>query len=106
MRNKLAVVPLVTARPEAEEAGATLRLRAFLDAALDAVVAIDAEGLITEFNRAAEQMFGHVAADVIGWPMVDLLIPVRLRQAHKDAFRAAVVSGAVGAPVGRERVPG
>ena len=79
--------------PEAEEAGAALRLRAFLDAALDAVVAIDEEGRITEFNRAAERMFGHVAADVIGLPMAELLIPVRLRKAHRDGFRAAVASG-------------
>ncbi|HXK15634.1 MAG TPA: PAS domain S-box protein, partial [Gaiellaceae bacterium] len=70
-----------------------MRLSAFLDAALDAVVAIDEEGRITEFNRAAERMFGHVAADVIGRPMADLLIPARLRKAHADGLRSAVAGG-------------
>jgi PAS domain S-box-containing protein len=93
MRHNLTVTPVVRPRPEAENADAALRLSAFLDAALDAVIAIDDEGRITEFNRAAERMFGHVAADVIGWRMADLLIPARLREAHRDGLRAAVASG-------------
>src|SRR5579862_5560595 len=93
MRPNLTVAPAVRPRPQAEHPDAALRLSAFLDAALDAVVSIDEEGRITEFNRAAEGMFGHAAADVIGWPMADLLIPARLRKAHTDGLRAAVASG-------------
>jgi two-component system cell cycle sensor histidine kinase/response regulator CckA len=92
MRHNLVVAPVVRARPDAEDASAALRLRTFLDAALDAVVVLDEEGRITEFNRAAERMFGHLAADVIGLPMAELLIPVRLRKAHRDGFRKAVAS--------------
>jgi PAS domain S-box-containing protein len=87
------VTPVVRPPPTAENSDAALRLSAFLDAALDAVVAIDEEGRITEFNRAAERMFGHVAADVIGRPMADLLIPARLRKAHADGLRSAVAGG-------------
>jgi PAS domain S-box-containing protein len=90
MRQNMVVAPVFSARQEAEEAGAALRLRAFLDAALDAVVAIDGEGRITDFNRAAERMFGYVAADVVGRPMAELLIPARLREAHKRGLRAAL----------------
>src|SRR5205823_13332793 len=88
MRQNVARVPTLASGAEEEESAA-VRLRAFLDAALDAVVAIDGEGRITEFNRAAERMFGYVAADVLGQPMAELLIPTRLRETHERALRAA-----------------
>src|SRR5438132_10677394 len=66
------------------------RMRAFLDSALDAVVVIDGEGRIVEFNRAAERMFGYDAGDVLGQSMAELLIPPRLRAAHERGLRAAV----------------
>ncbi len=40
--------------------------QALLDAAVDAIVVIDERGQILTFNRAAERMFGHAAATVIG----------------------------------------
>ncbi|HET8696397.1 MAG TPA: PAS domain S-box protein, partial [Gammaproteobacteria bacterium] len=49
-------------------------LRALLDAAVDAIVVIDAAGSIATFNRAAELLFGYCAADVIGKP-VSVLMP-------------------------------
>jgi two-component system sensor kinase FixL len=49
-------------------------LRALLDAAVDAIVVIDASGVIATFNAAAERLFGYRAADVIGQP-VELLMP-------------------------------
>lgn len=42
------------------------RLRTFLDTTRDGVVVIDAQGLILEFNAAAERMFGYGAAEVLG----------------------------------------
>src|SRR5437763_7152946 len=89
MRQIVVLAPACESGQDANEASAGLRLRAFLDAALDAVVAIDGEGRITEFNRAAERMFGYVAADVLGQPMAELLIPTRLRETHERALRAA-----------------
>ena len=35
------------------------RKRAVLDSSLDAVITIDHEGRVVEFNRAAEQLFGY-----------------------------------------------
>jgi two-component system sensor kinase FixL len=40
--------------------------QALLDAAVDAIIVIDERGLVLTFNRAAERMFGHTAADVVG----------------------------------------
>ncbi|NUR75438.1 MAG: PAS domain S-box protein [Thermoleophilia bacterium] len=92
MGQNLLCAPALSPSADAEPSAA-IRLNAFLDAALDAVVAIDGDGLITEFNRAAERMFGYAAADVIGQPMAELLIPARLREAHERGWRAALASG-------------
>jgi PAS domain S-box-containing protein len=43
-------------RDEARETGA--RLQATLDAALDAVITMDHEGRVVDFNPAAERIFG------------------------------------------------
>lgn len=59
--------------PEACEHGAAAELQALLTAAVDAIVTIDEAGTITNFNRAAETMFGYAAADVVGRPVTVLM---------------------------------
>jgi PAS domain S-box-containing protein len=54
---------------------------ALLDALPDAVVMVDHEGRIAEFNVRAQGMFGYAAAEVIGEP-VELLMPERFRDGH------------------------
>ncbi len=58
------------------------RKGAILESAMDCVVAVDAEGIVTEFNRAAEQTFGYNREDVLGKPMAPLLIPETRREEH------------------------
>jgi two-component system sensor kinase FixL len=62
-------------------AGAAQELRALLDAAVDAVVVIDNRGRIETFNRAAEQLFGFNATEVLG-QNVNVLMPEPDRSAH------------------------
>ncbi|HXF99048.1 MAG TPA: EAL domain-containing protein [Gaiellaceae bacterium] len=62
-------------------------LRAILDAAMDAVVTIDHRGLVLEFNRAAEEMFGYRREEVLGRELAGLVVPERLRAAHRAALR-------------------
>lgn len=50
----------------AEVAAGEARLRAVVDTAADAIVVADAEGWTHSFNRAAEDIFGFAAGDVIG----------------------------------------
>ena len=56
-------------------------LQALLDAAVDAVITIDASGDILSFNRAAEQMFGYAAREAVGLP-VHMLMPEPYRSQH------------------------
>ncbi|MGC4087909.1 MAG: PAS domain S-box protein [Polyangiaceae bacterium] len=61
------------------------RKGAILEAALDCIVSMDHQGNITEFNPAAEKTFGYARSDVMGKPLVELLIPPALRDAHRSA---------------------
>jgi diguanylate cyclase (GGDEF)-like protein/PAS domain S-box-containing protein len=53
--------------------------RAVMDAALDCIVSLNAEGRIIHFNPAAERTLGVNAQDALGQPFVELLVPERLR---------------------------
>ena len=69
------------------------RVRAVLESALDAVITIDENGRILEFNPAAEMTFGRPRADAIGAQMVELLIPPALRDAHNRGFERFLATG-------------
>lgn len=58
----------------------------------DAVIYADRAGTIRRWNRAAEGLFGHAAAEALGQSL-DLIIPEPLRAAHWRGFNAAVNSG-------------
>lgn len=60
----------------------------------DAVVSIDAEGRVLLFNRAAEEIFGYAAGEMIGRP-VETLLPERLHAGHAAHVRA-FAGGAAG----------
>ena len=57
-----------------------------LDGAFDAIVTIDASGIIAAMNTAAEQMFGYVREEIVGRDLADLLIP----EEHRAPFREAL----------------
>jgi PAS domain S-box-containing protein len=59
------------------------RYAAIVHGALDAIVVIDEQGMITEFNPAAERLFGWRRPDVIGLEMASVIIPRDLRPEHR-----------------------
>lgn len=67
--------------------------RTMLDAALDCIIAINQQGIITEFNPAAERTFGHERKDAIGKPFVDLIIPAEHRDAHQNGLQKYLETG-------------
>ncbi len=56
--------------------------RAVVDASLDAIIGMDAQGRITEFNPAAEAAFGYERSEVVGRQLAEVIIPAALRQRH------------------------
>jgi len=69
------------------------RHSAVLDAASDAIVTMDHDGRIVDFNGAAEQTFGYLRADAVGRTVSELLVPPRLRSAHDHGFRRHLATG-------------
>jgi len=63
-----------------------LKLRTIINSALDAVISIDGEGLVTEWNMRAEKMFGYKAEEVLGTPLTSTIIPHTHRSAHKKGM--------------------
>lgn len=70
------------------------RKGAILEAALEAVVSMDASGRIIEFNPAAEAMFGYPRERALGAQMVELIVPPALRQGHLAGLRRYLDGGA------------
>ncbi len=69
--------------------GADPRFDQILASANDAIISIDESQHITLFNRGAERIFGHAAADIIGQPL-DLLIPERFVAHHAHSSTACL----------------
>jgi two-component system, LuxR family, sensor kinase FixL len=69
-----------------------LEFRAVLDAAVDAIIVIDHDGMIEEFSRAAERVFGYAAAEVIG-QNVRLLMPAPYQGEHDGYMRRYMETG-------------
>ncbi|HEX7759844.1 MAG TPA: PAS domain S-box protein [Caulobacteraceae bacterium] len=73
-------VPARTAPLAATDDGEA-RYRAIVDTAVDAIAVIDEAGCISAFNPAAERLFGHTAAEVMGLN-VKVLMPEPHHGAH------------------------
>jgi len=63
-----------------------MRNAAVVDIALDCIITIDQDGLILEWNPAAERTFGHPKSAVLGRQMAEIIIPPLLRDAHYRGF--------------------
>ncbi|HPV48345.1 MAG TPA: PAS domain S-box protein [Smithellaceae bacterium] len=52
-----------------------LRLAAIVESTDDAIVAMDSDGIITDWNRAAEKLYGYTRREAIGMPVANLAPP-------------------------------
>ena len=77
------------------------QLRSVVDSALDAVVTVDDQGRISEWNPAAEAMFGWPPAEVVGRILADVIIPERHRAAHRNGLQLAATTG-TGPVIGKQ----
>jgi PAS domain S-box-containing protein len=78
------------------------RLRTLLESALDCIVTMDGKGVILEFNPAAERTFGYSRTHAVGRTVEELLVPPRLREAHRRGLQAYHKTGS--GPVLGQRV--
>ncbi|MBF0460048.1 MAG: response regulator [Magnetococcales bacterium] len=60
--------------------------RAILENALDAIISVDAQGLVVDFNPAAEVLFGYTAAEVVGHQLDRLIVSPEWRANHQTAL--------------------
>lgn len=64
-----------------------------LAAALDCIVTIDQSGNITEFNPAAERLFGYSKEEVLGREMAEVIVPPALREPHRRGMARFLATG-------------
>ena len=64
-----------------------------IDTANDAFIAIDAAGVITDWNPQAETTFGWSREEAIGRTLAELIIPAEHRDAHIEGLHRYVVTG-------------
>lgn len=63
------------------------RYRSIVQSALDGIITIDHCSRITEFNPAAEVIFGYCRDEVIGRDLGETIIPPEMRQAHREGVQ-------------------
>ena len=66
---------------------------AVIDAALDCIIMMDQDGIIVEFNPAAEKTFGYSRDEAVGSILADLVIPDELHDAHHQGMKRYLSTG-------------
>ena len=72
---------------------ALARKNSILESSLDPIITINHEGVIIEFNRAAEQTFGHSRDKVLGTRPSDVLFPPSLSGEHRSRIERYLAAG-------------
>lgn len=88
-RHTIGILRDVTERKQAEQRlrRSEATVRAVMEKSVDAIVVMDQEGRLVEFNAAAEAIFGYRRADVIGRELAEIIIPEKLRDAHRQGLQ-------------------
>src|SRR5262245_1281100 len=68
------------------------KYRHIINAAADAIISLDGQGLVCEFNAAAEQMFGFTQAEMLGKPLTPIM-PLHLRDSHTAGLQRYFTTG-------------
>ena len=64
-----------------------------VDAAIDCVITIDADGIVREFNPAAERTFGYSREQAVGRELAALVVPERYRDRHRRGLERLRAGG-------------
>ncbi|GAA2966141.1 hypothetical protein GCM10010483_06710 [Actinokineospora diospyrosa] len=69
------------------------QVRAILHAAGDAFISMRPDGRVSYWNARAETIFGWTAAEALGVPLVELVVPAEAKEAHVAGVRRIVDGG-------------
>jgi PAS domain S-box-containing protein len=85
----------ITAQKRAEQAlrQSEEQTRRIIDTASYAYIAMTRDGLVSDWNQAAEQTFGWSRDEMIGRPLGDRIIPVEQRDAHREGLARFLETG-------------
>ncbi len=64
-----------------------------IEHSLNAIVVIDEDGMVNDFNKSACKTFGYLKDEVIGREMADLIIPEDQRHHHRNAMKHYLKTG-------------
>ena len=67
--------------------------RTILDNAFDAIISIDMNGLVLDWNRRAESIFGWKANEVVGKKLTETIIPKQYRSDHTQGMKRFLSTG-------------
>lgn len=67
--------------------------RLIVDTATDAFISINSQGVIVDWNRQSEIMFGRPKAEAIGKPLAETVVPASYREAYKNGLRSFLETG-------------
>jgi PAS domain S-box-containing protein len=85
----------ITERKRGEEQlrSSEQRTRMIINSELDALVLMDPQGIITDWNPQSEALFGWPRQQVVGKPLDETIIPMQAGQPHAAGLRRFLSSG-------------
>jgi PAS domain S-box-containing protein len=69
------------------------RFKALMNSAFDAIIIINEQSAVIDFNAAAEAIFGYQRSEAIGNDLASLIIPHRYRKAHSQGMEVFQKTG-------------
>jgi two-component system sensor kinase FixL len=82
-RGPVADAVLIDAGTRTETEEMNSRLAAMVTSSGDAIIGVTLDGIVTDWNRGAESVFGYTAAEMVGHPLSVLLPPEQREEAER-----------------------
>jgi len=67
--------------------------RDILDSAFDAIISMDGDGRVINWNKRAETIFGWSSSETFGKNLSDIVIPPRFRESHEKGLERFLATG-------------
>jgi diguanylate cyclase (GGDEF)-like protein/PAS domain S-box-containing protein len=69
------------------------RIRTIIDSSIAVFIGMDEAGTVSDWNPAAERLFGWSRDEAFGQPLTTLIVPPRFRAAHDAGFARFLATG-------------